>query len=45
MEWKVIKTEKDYRKAINRLEVIFDDRKKTNRNLPNVIANVTRHIV
>ncbi len=27
MEWKVIKTEKDYLKAIKRLEVIFDSRK------------------
>ncbi len=29
MEWKVIKTEKDYRKAIKRLEVIFDASKNT----------------
>lgn len=27
MEWKVIKTEKDYQKAIKRLEVIFDSKK------------------
>lgn len=29
MDLKVIKTEKDYRKAIKRLEVIFDARKNT----------------
>lgn len=27
MEWKVIKTEKDYQKALNRLELIFDAKK------------------
>ena len=27
MEWKVIKTEKDYQKALARLELIFDARK------------------
>ena len=29
MEWKVIKTEKDYQKAMKRLEVIFDARRNT----------------
>ena len=27
MEWKVIKTEKDYQKALKRLEIIFDSKK------------------
>ena len=27
MDWKVIKTEKDYRKALKRLETIFDSKK------------------
>ncbi|MBK9984088.1 MAG: helix-turn-helix domain-containing protein [Saprospiraceae bacterium] len=29
MEWKVIKTEKDYQKALKRLELIFDASKST----------------
>ena len=29
MDWKVIKTEKDYQKALSRLEVIFDAKKKS----------------
>lgn len=29
MDWKVIKTEKDYQKALSRLEVIFDAKKNS----------------
>jgi len=29
MEWKVIKTEKDYQKALKRLEIIFDAKKNS----------------
>ena len=29
MEWKVIKTEKDYQKALSRLEVIFDAKRNS----------------
>lgn len=29
MNWKILKTEKDYRKALDRLEIIFDSKKGT----------------
>ena len=29
MDWKVIKTEKDYQKALSRLEAIFDAKKNS----------------